>query len=84
MFSKTLVIRRVGGLEAAKGVTSAQDVIRRVGGLEDHFHIFLDNLQVIRRVGGLEGIRRSRVPGRHVIRRVGGLEVNVDAAAFFL
>ena len=59
-------------------------VIRRVGGLEDHFHIFLDNLQVIRRVGGLEGIRRSRVPGRHVIRRVGGLEVNVDAAAFFL
>ena len=55
MFSKTLVIRRGGGLEDnGKMVELSHGVIRRVGGLEDLFRHETDEQVVIRRVGGLE------------------------------
>ena len=75
MFSKTLVIRRVGGLEDRRDDRQNRErVIRRVGGLEVYMGRFAIHLQVIRRVGGLEdGV--CIVGGRlGVIRRVGGLE----------
>ena len=57
MFSKTLVIRRVGGLEEPRERNLALEVvIRRVGGLEVTSGPARIPAAVIRRVGGLEGV----------------------------
>lgn len=77
MFSKTLVIRRVGGLEDRRDDRQNRErVIRRVGGLEVYMGRFAIHLQVIRRVGGLEVPQGRAHTGHPVIRRVGGLEVD--------
>ena len=52
---QSVVIRRVGGLEAmVKRLRSVMRVIRRVGGLEEENAAHHHAVGVIRRVGGLE------------------------------
>ncbi len=72
---RTLVIRRVGGLEVQPPQAEGYSlVIRRVGGLEDSIGRPDQHLIVIRRVGGLEVWMEWAEMILFVIRRVGGLE----------
>ena len=59
---RSIVIRRVGGLEGkTSDAKKTEEVIRRVGGLEELAHGAGFTVKVIRRVGGLEVIEELRI-----------------------